>query len=533
MDNPQGSDLTSLPWTTLRGESGKLPAQRGLDHDLAMGLVVDPGGQIAEADETNNTAQPATMTVHIPNERNTVYVRLSDVFGPVRGATVILTAANRESAQTLTDDDGWCTFTGVIEGTYTIDVRKDGYHPLTVTGQAGIGGVYTETLAIDDTALDVLTLEPLYPDSAGTPSSIMVGGTMYRYFRVLDARGRTVPSVAIEYSGPFSPDTATATSDAHGEIVFSFAVPAAFAPQRLNSTLTTGQVSVGVRVVSLSSTPVFATDVLPLSWSTNWMMGSGLSGKGGLGLGAGVFVAGQEAAGMVLTRTAGDPARSGNGSMSVADSLSAEAAIGAQGQLGGKARLLTVQAQGPNASAQLSLGTFVDFATLFNEPSQCTTMDKLMASLTLLCGVEHCASVGQTTMLSLAQGAIVSALSDEVDFEHLTGGVTAGISAEASLAKLDLLAQRSSSNSPTLGGVSFGTASFGERAVLSITHFPTPGELSGTAALEFEVSVSGRPGVRQRFRRLVRLARHLGGSGGRPAWTGPRSGSARLGLARR
>ena len=250
-----------------------------------------------------------------------------------------------------------------------------------IPSDAGLTGTEVEGMT-----LARLTLVPLYPADPATPSSIMQGGTMYRYFTVLDAEGKTVKGAELRYYNPFSGTTVTATSDEHGEIAFSFTVPRNEEPQHWDTTLTIDRVRVnGLRSV-LSSRPDFATDVLPLSWSTNWMMGNAIAGKAGLGVGAGVFGAVQQGGGMVVTRTAADPAWDGNGSMSVTDSMSAEAAIGVQGDLG-KVRLGTVQAKAADASSKATVGTFIDFATLFNKPSECSITDKLMAALALLCGV--------------------------------------------------------------------------------------------------------------------------------------------------
>jgi hypothetical protein len=346
---------------------------------------------------------------------------------------------------------------------------------------------------VEGEALSTLTLQPLYPANAATPSSIMQGGTMYRYYRVVDANGDPVEGAEFRYYGPFRNTALTATSDGTGEIAFSFVVPRSTEPEHLDSTLSIDRVRVNGRRSTLASAPDFATDVLPLSWSTNWMLGNGIAGKVGLGVGGGVFAAGQQMSGMVLTRTEADPANDGDGSMTVADSLSGEAAIGVQGEAG-KMRLGTVQAKAVDASAKASLGTFIDFATLFDQPSECSTTEKLMAALTLLVGVEQTASGGATTLLSVAESAIVSALDEDVDMEHLTGGVSAGISGDVSALALELSkkgeAAAGSTESRSLTGVSFAKLGEGERALLSITGYPGAGELSGKAALELSLSAS-------------------------------------------
>ncbi|MFA4953883.1 MAG: hypothetical protein WC641_01060 [Patescibacteria group bacterium] len=347
---------------------------------------------------------------------------------------------------------------------------------------------------VEGTALATLTLRPLYPADSATPSSIMQGGTMYRYYTVLDAEGKTVKGAELRYYNPFSGTTVTATSDEHGEIAFSFTVPRNEEPQHWDKTLTIDRVRVnGLRSV-LSSRPDFATDVLPLSWSTNWMMGNAIAGKAGLGVGAGVFGAVQQGGGMVVTRTAADPARDGNGSMSVTDSMSAEAAIGVQGDLG-KVRLGTVQAKAADASSKATVGTFIDFATLFNKPSECSITDKLMAALALLCGVSQVTSAGVTTIMGVVQSAIAAALSSDVEMEHITGGLSVGISGEVAgvaleLAKSDKKGSSGASTVKSVSGVSIGKAGVGEKFLLSVTGYPGAGELSGKAGVQVSVSFS-------------------------------------------
>ena len=214
-------------------------------------------------------------------------------------------------------------------------------------------------------------------------------------------------------------------------------MPRSTEPQHVDSTLTIDRVRIEGRRGALTAAPDFATDVLPLSWSTNWMMGTGMAGKAGLGLGGGVFGTAEQTAGMVVTRTEADPANDGDGSLAVADSLSTEVALGIQGDAG-SFRLLVVKAKALDASLKATMGTFADFATLFDEPEESSISEKLMAALTLLVGVEHCASAGVTTLLSVAESAIVSALSGDVDMEHLTGGISAGISGDLSLLSLKL-----------------------------------------------------------------------------------------------
>jgi hypothetical protein len=118
-------------------------------HDFAVSVQVDPGNAIPESDETNNAAGPEKLTIQIPNDKKVVYVQCTDILGGVPAVTVVLKAANGESAETETGSDGWCCFTGVVQGTYTIAVSKEGYKPQTVIGQAGSATVYTKSIVLE------------------------------------------------------------------------------------------------------------------------------------------------------------------------------------------------------------------------------------------------------------------------------------------------------------------------------------------------------------------------------------------------
>jgi len=334
-------------------------------------------------------------------------------------------------------------------------------------------------------------LQPLYPADPATPSTIMPGGTMYRYYRVVDDQGRPVEGLEIRYKGAFSSSSYTTTSDSKGEIVFSFPVPRSTKEGHYEHTLSIDRVRLKGRRITLAEVPNFATDVRPLSWSTNWSIGSGIQGKVGVGLGEGVFGAFEQQAGMVVTRTEADPAKEGKGSLTVLDSLSSEVALGVQEQIG-KLRLGTVEATAGEFSVKTGLGTFTDFATLFDQPSACSTQEKLMAMLTLLCGLEHSLTQGTTALVPLVENVIVSALSSDVELEHITGGLSLRVSAEGTGLGLKLTKndQNSGGGLKSLGGINFLKLNVGERALAGITGYPPAGEVSGKVGLETGFSFS-------------------------------------------
>ncbi len=155
---PDGSALGSTPWAELTGTPGKIPLPSRVTHDFAVSAVADPEQRVAESDEDNNAAAPVTMTVTVPNDKKVVYVGLTDILGAVPAATVVLQAADGTSAQTVTGDDGWCCFTGVPAGAYTVSVSKEGYKSQSASGQAGgQSAVYYQRLVMERTG-DVVGL---------------------------------------------------------------------------------------------------------------------------------------------------------------------------------------------------------------------------------------------------------------------------------------------------------------------------------------------------------------------------------------
>lgn len=155
---PTGSQMGVTLWPNLSGTSGRVDMPAGLTRDVQVSMIIDPDEQITESDENNNTANPVTVTVSVPNEKKLVYVHVTDVLGPVPLARVQMTAANGESVETLTDGEGWCSFAGVVRGPYTLNVSKESYQSLTVTGETGAPSIYTRELVLERTAdLAVLT----------------------------------------------------------------------------------------------------------------------------------------------------------------------------------------------------------------------------------------------------------------------------------------------------------------------------------------------------------------------------------------
>jgi len=131
---PAAPELSPIEWNTLKGEPGKLPLPSGATKDYNFKVQVDSGNQITETNENNNIAEK-NLTVYVPYNKAVVYVRVFDVVGNISGAEVELNTADGKTARTTSDNSGWCTFTGLPYGSYTITVRADKCFVKTVTSE--------------------------------------------------------------------------------------------------------------------------------------------------------------------------------------------------------------------------------------------------------------------------------------------------------------------------------------------------------------------------------------------------------------
>jgi hypothetical protein len=160
---------------------------------VTWSVRIDPDNRIAEQDETNNLANGTPLQVLVPASRGTVYAKAEDLQGnKVAGATVLLTTgsgtAGTGTADTgaagsgttitgttisgttisgTTGSDGWCTFSHIPFGPYTLQIAKTGYQSAllnTLTLFAGDRLAY-ETLYLDNRSF----LSGVVSGTGGTP----------------------------------------------------------------------------------------------------------------------------------------------------------------------------------------------------------------------------------------------------------------------------------------------------------------------------------------------------------------------------
>jgi len=127
---PELSNAAEITWRTLAGATGKVPIPQGITKDYTFQAMADSDNKYEEINENNNLSPEKTLTAYIPYDRMVIYVQITDILGGVPGAEVKLNTASGETAAVLSDENGWCSFTGVTAGQCTLTVTKEGYETL-------------------------------------------------------------------------------------------------------------------------------------------------------------------------------------------------------------------------------------------------------------------------------------------------------------------------------------------------------------------------------------------------------------------
>ncbi len=105
---------------------------------LTYSVKADPGNQIAEVNESNNTGGPKQVSVLTGSSRGIVVVRVRDLqYNGLSGASVTISAGGKAATAT-TDSYGYCTFLDVPFGPYSLTAARGGYN----AGQASDGYLY-------------------------------------------------------------------------------------------------------------------------------------------------------------------------------------------------------------------------------------------------------------------------------------------------------------------------------------------------------------------------------------------------------
>ena len=330
-----------------------------------------------------------------------------------------------------------------------------------------------------------LILEPLYPDSNSKPSKAMQGGVIYRYYTLKNQSDEPITGAVLAYNNPFTNINSSKmyiTSADNGEVALKILTSSDESQVEVgtynNIRCEIGNIIIGDVIYELSENPSFPVEILPLTYSTNWVAGNGCSAKGGIGIVAGVFVTAQQAGGMVVSRTLKDPLHqdeleTNQDSFGINNNFSTEAGIGVEACLV-EGSLGPIDVNGPEASASFSIGTFNEFASLFDTPDDSGIAEKLTEGFFLLVGVENALSMGSSPLLIEVINLLTSLIPGPGnEIKEILQGFNLSINADASLAKFGLDTGKDFS----LSGLNLGSIGLDCEYSASIINYPISDEI--------------------------------------------------------
>jgi len=169
------------------------------------------------------------------------------------------------------------------------------------------------------------TISPVYPTTHTISSTVMQGGTAYRYFRLTDADGNPIPNATVTLS-----TSETALSDTSG--YFTATISADGLGGLGNHTVSVQSVTYGGQIYSTDGQPSFTVQVTERRYSYAWGYGASTRLKGGVSAGLIAYVQKENSGGLELTLDESDPSLTADDIVLMKEQFSDE--IGAGGGVG-------------------------------------------------------------------------------------------------------------------------------------------------------------------------------------------------------
>jgi len=253
------------------------------------------------------------------------------------------------------------------------------------------------------------TISPVYPATHTTASSVMQGGTAYRYFRLLDASGDAVPNAIVTSSsgGPASTDaqgyfTVTTQADGLGGLG--------------GYTVSTESVTYGGQTYFTQGEPSFGVEVIERRYVHSWECGAVRKASGGVSSGLVAYLSGEVNGGMALTLEESDPDATDDDQVTMAENYTGEAGAGfgvdfSPSIEGG---LVKVQGPGSHLVGELLLRTEAGVSSTFSDPYQKAAREA--QGLMLLAGIADSITgfPGQPFLANILARANITLPYDEV-----------------------------------------------------------------------------------------------------------------------
>ena len=312
---------------------------------------------------------------------------VADERGGALSGVRISTSSGRSAT---TNASGYYTFTGLITGTYILTPSKSGYSFIPITCTVEVPPSWTGQDFTGTASGFTYMIQPVYPSSHATPSTVMRGGTAYRHFRLLNAISTPLPNATVAFSvgGP-------ATTDVQGYFTYTVSAdtlggPGATYPVSVQSVTTGGQ------TYPTGGQPTFGVAVSERRYSYAWSYGASMRAKGGVSDLRGViaYLQGKSSGGLELKLDESDPNVASDDILLMKEQFSDELGVGGGVGIEGGVSVLILQVKGgAQATEEYCLRTLGQITTRFPHPYQ--SDDKKAEAIFLLASTTD--SISQVT----------------------------------------------------------------------------------------------------------------------------------------
>ncbi len=263
--------------------------------------------------------------------------------------------------------------------TYTYNAAGNYTVKLTVTG---LGGTNVKTLNNYITVSSPSpgnfagTVLPIYPPDYITPSVVMQGGELYRYYRLLDANGAPIPNAKINLSKGSS-----TTSDTQGYFTITIAADTLGGIGRYY--VSVQSITIGNQAYPTNGQPTFPVEVKERRYSHAWSYGASTRAKGGVSAGLIAYLQRTTSGGLELQLAETNPAVMSDDNVLMKEDYSDESGagggIGLEKEL--KVAILKIRA-GASATSEFNIRTMGHTTARFRNPY--TSDDKKGQAIFLL-----------------------------------------------------------------------------------------------------------------------------------------------------
>ena len=259
--NPAGS---ALMYATFIG---------GIGDDQAYSIAVDTDGVAYVTGHTSSSNFPTTLGAFDTSySGGDSFVAKLDATGSVLDYATFLGGSNYELGHGLdVDTSGAAYITGF---TNSIDFPTT---PEAFDTSLNDGDAFVVKLAMTGgpTSTFTGTIFPVYPADNSIESTVMQGGTAYRYFRLLDSDNTPIVNATITFTtGDF------ATSDVDGYFTAALSMNAPITPGAYPTGVQS--ITIGGQIYTTNNQPAFNVNVTDRHFYHAWSYGASTRAKGGI-----------------------------------------------------------------------------------------------------------------------------------------------------------------------------------------------------------------------------------------------------------